>query len=46
MQQIKNKFSILNRDHSFSTYAKFPKNLIYVTPWYADLPVSIGGKKW
>ena len=32
---------IFMRDHSFSTYAKFPEKLTFLTDWYAHLPVRI-----
>ena len=34
------RFAIPQRDHSFSTYARFSEKVTFLTPWYAS-----GGKK-
>ena len=34
------------RNHSFSTFAKFPEKLTFLTPWYMDEQVRIRGKKY
>ena len=33
------------RGHSFSTYAKYSKQLAFPTPWYDHVRVLSGGKK-
>ena len=40
-QQNDVQLTMLKSDLSFSTYAKFPKKLIFLTPWYghAGLPL-------
>ena len=35
--------SFFPRDHSFSAFAKFPKKLTYLTPWYAHVRLRIRG---
>ena len=39
----KNSWRFQLRDHSFSTYAKFPEKLIFLTLWHAHVRLRIRG---